>query len=185
MKRIFFTEEGRPYVIRTVSKRYRGEWAIGGTLTGSININQAELTGDASYLGLEFKTDKPVIPIIAACSIYKAISQVIIADFRTPFFSMTSGGTPEYLFDHVSAMNKLTALATRDFYSSEALYSWAIRYPLAAFSTFDFIDPRKGISFLPVKDYLSATGGLPGDNYVVTSEADVIFTATFSYFELQ
>lgn len=186
MQQLYYTQEGKPYVIKTVSRKYNFAESFANFYYALVYVNNVNTPTDKFTLALT--TSKKIIPIKACFTAGSVSLGTPILDIQSVYYSLIRGnnalvGTYDS-YDHLSAITKMTALAERQFYSSDNFYGYSIKYGEAVLCENDFINPSGGCAF-----YFTPSIAMALNNFVqanITTTPDTYSSnVTFTYFELQ
>ncbi len=182
MVQIFYTQEGTPYVLRTVTK-YTPNIAIGlgSGVQFAVKFNTSALAV-AEYTSFQIYTQKRVIPVMFNASMQTYLDDELWVNIASPFFSMTRQTAMKQ--DYAKAASKMWPMVEMIMYTNNANYNYGIKYGQTVLSDSDFVEVTQGCEFHPkallaegLTHYLGAVfPGQPAGNYN--------FGLTFCYFEL-
>lgn len=182
-ERIFYTQEGKPYVLKTVTK-YIPAYVVTIpplVLIPSVSINP--LTPDPAGLSLEFNTDKKIIPVSYTLSI-RGLSSY--CDIASPYYWVVrpQGLTP--LIDPIAqrTLSKQVPMVDRVFYTSDNFFNYNIRYNDLIFSDSDFINTQGYMVFYFTASLMQAFTFQDAGITVTSVSETIIYASTFTYFEM-
>lgn len=198
--RIFYTQEGTPYLLKRTARKIERFTIIPGTndhiylvavfnaqnsvsdwLTispnGSIEINQAQ---------------NKVIPVMFNFQLVQIDSSLIginptVANLQLPYYSLqtdfsTLGGKE---FNHLNALSKMAPMVEMiEADSSHITLAYGCKYSQAVFEDTDFMAVQGSAAF--VFDTSAANAWTARPQYItIASPFDVVGEISFTYFELQ
>jgi len=184
MNQTYYTEEGKPYVIKTVTRQTNDILAIGTSLGTSVIINMDSINIDTRYLTISLGTPRKIIPVSCSFSFSQGGGVAPDVDIQSIYYSMTRGNVPNYdSWDHMNAISKMIPLSNKIFYASNQLYGYNVFYSQVVYKEADFIDVTGGVIFNFGPELANAlTNSSMGGATVPASSfrSNVVFT----YFEL-
>jgi len=184
MKQIYYTQEGKPYVIKTVTRQSSGTYAVPTGLGTSVIINMDSIPITTQYLTISLSTPRKIIPVSCSFSLSQGGGVAPDVDVQSVYYGMTRGNVPNYdSWDHMSAISKMIPLANKIFYASNQLYGYNVFYNQAVLTESDFIDMTGGVIFFfgpELSNALTNTSMGGATIPAVAFRSNVVFT----YFEL-
>lgn len=189
MDQLFYTEEGQAYKVKVVNK-YTSPVTFGGSVNGylSVNINRDPLSGNNQYFGIDFNTTRKIFPVMASLSFVQAIVDTEIVAMSTPYFIPAIGNATSTVqaYNHMAGMSKIHPFVTRNFFTSQQIFSYAVRYDAVQLASSDFLDTQTGLLMQFNTNYWAAIAFDQAGNEIVTVPAGVYSVGvTFIYLELQ
>jgi len=180
---LFYTEEGKTYRIRTISKTLQfinGNPSIPQPLV-YINPDPLFPVTSLPYI-ISFETPKKIIPIQLNFGVVTSTS--ILIDISSVYYSVYRGLLSNLSNDQIKPLCKIAPLIQRIFYTSESFYGYNFRYTNALFTEADFINTN-GITTLNFVSELSGALNNQPSTALLLPLGAMKSTITFSFFELQ
>jgi len=190
MEQFYYTQEGKVYVLKTVSiKNTFTEIGI-NSYYALVHVNVPPNTNFESRLTIGLNTTKKIIPVRACFSANEtgSGSGEALLDIQSVYYSLIRDNhavNGNYnSTDHINALTKMSPLTEKAFYTNDNFYGYNIKYGESVLSDNDFIDTSSGLIF-----YFTPSLALALNNFVINNISTVAgnyFTCvTFTYFELQ
>lgn len=183
MEQIYYTQEGKPYVLKTISKT--GDYTAFVPFSTGFNVfvNLNAPTALATAVSLQTNTPKRIIPVMGTFSLIKTSDSSTYANISSPYYFTYFGDFSTREFASLRALGKMNPLIDRLFFSDTKNYAYNARYGEAVFATDDFLNPSAG---LIVSFNTDLAGALTATGQTFSIAADTYKIAiTFTYFELQ
>jgi hypothetical protein len=183
MEQIFYTQEGKPYILKSVTKNRP-------SFTGVFNFTYPELrvnfNTSAGLLpgSTDIDTPKKIIPISASLGIYDLTLGDVAIDITTPFYSVVNGFGTSNGFYGQRAQAKILPLIDRSFFNDLTHFAYSVKYGQSVYCLEDFIPTSDGllISF----NYSQAIGLTNQNPGIISSDPTHTYSSSLVivYFEL-
>jgi hypothetical protein len=187
---IFYTQEGKAYVLKTATK-YTAGYVVGvppQNLNAFIEINASAINTNPDVLSMQ--TTKPMIPVSLSISITDVTapaSPVVVTDITSTYYTFlrVTAGVPTFLDpDGHKAISKMIPLIQRVFYTSDFFYGYNVKYNDFIPNDSDFLIIQ-GLSYLYFQPSLAnALTGYAPTNTLPVGSTTLNATVVFTYFEL-
>lgn len=180
MKQIYYTEEGKPYVLRLVTKNL-----VGQVVPNSTNIVPRVLVNLPSSLDIgavALTTSRRIIPVHLNFALFNIAATVSTVNISSVYYNARVGVVPVNTYAQQSCQAKLFPLISREFYDTDFDYVYSVRYGQAVFVDGDFLDTTSGIQFTFFPSISRALIFQP--NMLIVPAGTYNVSLTFLYFEL-
>jgi len=181
---LFYTEEGKTYVVRTISTKkvdFNNVTAINQVPTLIINPPLGFPTSIFPTL-LEYSTPKKIIPIQFNYSVLRGGFSIPDIDISSCYYGFYRLFGPNQ--DHINAFNKMIPLIQRVFYTTDNYYAYNCRYTNCLLAEKDFIDPNGTSEFRFFPEIANAISSNTNPT-IILPLGNINITSTFTFLELQ
>jgi len=190
MKQLYYTQEGQSYILKSQSKRFVhdfGEMGESGDI--EVVVNGPITNQSNERFRLDFKTDKPIIPVQCCYGAVKVVGGTRYVDVMSVYYSFHDVDFDIVNNQHLPGLTKMVPCVQAIYYTSNSHYAYGIKYGQTVLSTTDFI-PCTGRAGFKFKNFMadSFTDDADAVTIPIVSPAtvnEVQVDITFLYFELQ
>ena len=184
MEKIFYTIEGKPYILKSVTKNNQGISGI--TLihypTLQINLNNVVVDTISDF---NIKNSKKIIPVSASLGVFDVGQNISVIDFNSPFYFVAIGTTITPSFYGTRAIAKSLPLIQRSFYTDDFHLSYKFEYEEATYSEGDFVPTNTGmVTMFTPSQAIGTTISTTGILFTANPATSYNTSLTITYFEL-
>lgn len=178
MKQVFYTQEGKKYVLKTVSKVLDDQPGGPYDATPVLVFNSPGFSENPFRVLVD--SPRKIIPI--SCTATARNTSGTVIDITSCYYALIRTTVS---YDHLQGISKSIPLIDSQYYTNENFYSYNFRYTQAVYSESDFIDPNGGLQLYFVNNKTDALGGWTSASAPTMPAGSAFRTVViFTYFEL-
>jgi hypothetical protein len=183
MEKIYYTIEGKPYILKSVTKNNTSISGLTLAHYPTLILNFPAVPDPVSDFSL--KNSKKIIPVSASLGIFDIANNICVFDFNSPFYNAQVGNPLLGSFYGTRAIAKSLSLIERSFYTDDFHLAYKFEYGEATYSEGDFIPTNAGlqISFQP-QQALGTTISSTGVFLPLNAGLPYNTALTITYFEM-
>ena len=182
MKQVFYTQEGRPYVVK-VQTRYISAYVLAAPQNIFRGVYVNSPSGIVDPFRLDLSATNNIIPISYSFGAI-TVANVNVANISCCYFSALTGPPPVFLPNYRTALAKAYPFIERIFYTDALNYNFVSRYNQITFSNDDFLVVNNPFSIYMHPELDNAMVG-PVGNIGALAAATYNIAITFTFLEIQ
>jgi hypothetical protein len=189
MNNIYYTQEGTPYILKSISKNIPNWSSITGTIAPNVFVNINSDNSGVAYI-IDLKTSKKIIPISLSFAALDNSNLSIFANVTSPYYACFRNKTTilnplKSTFEQLRPLGKIIPFIDRPFFTDNQNFFYNVKYNDSVFSDVDFITPVGGFFIEFTSNQVDALTSNPSSIGFIPFVAGPFYNTsiTFCYFE--